>query len=55
METHDCEEEGHLEVVSWCCGRGEHEHVEGMCSGGNEYSGSWFCVECEMEVPMTYC
>ena len=33
METHDCEEEGHLEVVSWCCGSGEHEHVEGMCRG----------------------
>jgi|TARA_R110000824_G_scaffold156873_13_gene330138 hypothetical protein len=39
----------HYEIVSACCGAGEHEHVEAMCGACNEFS-SWFCSVCEEDV-----
>lgn len=49
-EEWNCKEmKEHYDIVSWCCGAGEHEHVESMCGSCNEFTG-WFCSVCEEDV-----
>ena len=41
--------EEHYDIVSGCCGAGEHEYVESMCGACNEFTG-WFCSVCEEDI-----
>mgnify|MGYP003153955534 CR=1 FL=1 len=46
---YDCEENGHFDAVSECCGGRQHEYVEAMCNSCNEYS-DWVCSVCNTDM-----
>ena len=49
MQMLNCIDGYHADPVSGCCGDNEHEHVDGMCSACNEFSG-WECPVCETDI-----